>query len=109
MNPTDRDVCGGPVPGRRLTAVLAALLVSGAVVLAQAPAPPPKQTVLDVIAQGNHNVPTQRIMSIIKTRPGLEYSKDTVEDDIRNLYKTGSFANIRPVVQPTENGVIVYF
>lgn len=109
MNRTDRDACGGAVRVRRVAVVLAALLLTGAAVLAQAPAPPAKQIVVDVIAQGNHNVPTQKIMSIIKTRPGLEYSKDTIAEDVKNLYKTGSFADIRPVVQPAEQGVTVYF
>ena len=46
MNPTDRDVSGAPVPARRLSAVLAALLLTGAVVFAQVPAPPAKQPIV---------------------------------------------------------------
>jgi outer membrane protein assembly factor BamA len=75
-------------------------------------AQPPQGKVLvaDVIPQGNRLVPTQRIMSLLKTRPGSEYSQQVVQDDVSRLYETRQFANVRVVSQPaTEGKVVVYF
>src|SRR5262249_50799331 len=81
---------------RRPAGVITGLLLFGAVCLAQAPtAPPAKLMVADVLPDGNRSVPTQKIMSIIKTRPGSEFSQETVNDDVRELYKTRLFANVR--------------
>jgi outer membrane protein insertion porin family len=91
----------------RRTAV-ALLLLCGAVVYAQAPTG--KVTVDDVIPQGNHNVPPQRIVNTIKTRPGLEFSQDVLDEDVRRLYETKLFANVRTYIQRTpDNKVKVYF
>src|SRR5208283_1592799 len=73
----------------RLLAVLAGLLVGGAACLAQNAV---KVTVADVIPEGNYHVPSQRIMSLIKTRPGDEYNQATIDDDLRRLYETHLFA-----------------
>jgi outer membrane protein assembly factor BamA len=69
-----------------------------------------KTIVADVIPQGNHNVPTQKIMSLIKTRPGSPLDRDTVAADVQRLFETHSFANVRVVEKPTDDGrVITYF
>lgn len=117
MNATDR-VIGGSSPVRRRTlrqprglarwaCVLLLLAGGGAACFAQAT--PGKEVVADVIPQGNRNVPTQKIMSVIKTRPGSNYNKDTVEEDVKALYKLGAFANVRTAEQRTPQGVVVYF
>jgi outer membrane protein insertion porin family len=94
---------------RRTAAVLVGMLLSGVVALAQT-AVPPKITVDDVIPQGNRLVPSQKIMSLLKTRPGSEYNQETVAEDVRKLYETKLFANVRSNVQRTgENKVKVYF
>ncbi len=64
MKATDRF----PGTARRLIAVLLALLIGGGPVLAQPPGS--KVIVADVIPVGNHQMPTQRITAILKTRPG---------------------------------------
>src|SRR5205807_2120347 len=71
---------------RRAGIALAGLLLCSPVVLAQDP--PAKVLVDDVIPQGNHQVPPQKIISLIKTRPGLEYKQETVDEDVRKLYET---------------------
>jgi outer membrane protein insertion porin family len=91
----------------RTTAVLVGMLC-GTIALAQ-PAPP-KIIVEDVIPQGNRQISSQKIISLIKTRPGSEYSDETVAEDVRKLYETKLFANIRPIKVPTgENKVKIYF
>jgi outer membrane protein assembly complex protein YaeT len=96
---------------RRPAGVITGLLLFGAVCLAQTPtAPPAKLMVADVLPDGNRSVPTQKIMSIIKTRPGSEFSQETVNDDVRELYKTRLFANVRADIRRTPDGrVTVYF
>ena len=94
---------------RRTTLALAGLLVSAAVSLAQTE-PPGKVMIDDVIPQGNHLVPTQKIISLIRTRPGTEYKQSTIDEDVRRLYETKLFANIQVYKQPTpDNKVKVYF
>jgi outer membrane protein assembly complex protein YaeT len=91
----------------RTTALLVGMLC-GMVAHAQTAAP--KIIVDDVVPQGNRLIPSQKIISLIKTRPGGEYLQETVAEDVRKLYDTKLFANIRPIVERTgENKVKVYF
>jgi outer membrane protein assembly complex protein YaeT len=95
-----------PHPWRTLA--LVCWLASGALAAAQQPGN--KVLIDDVIPQGNHVVPTQRIMSLIKTKPGNEYQQDALDEDVRKLYESKLFANIRVQVQPLPNNhVKVYF
>jgi outer membrane protein assembly factor BamA len=86
---------------------LAGLLVGAPGVPAQEQAA--KVLVDDVIPQGNHQVPTQKIISLIKTRPGLEYKQETVDEDVRKLYETKLFANIQVLKQPMPDGKVKVF
>src|SRR5437870_3127476 len=61
---------------RRITAVLVGMLLCGVVSLAQTV--PPKIIVEDVVPQGNRTVPSQKIIGLIKTRPGNEYLQETI-------------------------------
>ena len=71
------------------SAVVLGLLTVCAVALAQAPAA--KRIVADVIPQGNHRVPSEKITGLLKTRPGDEFNQSVVEDDVRRLVETGWF------------------
>jgi outer membrane protein insertion porin family len=96
----------------RTAGVAASLLLLGTacVCLAQAPAAPGKFLVNDVIPQGNRLVPTQRIMSLIHTRPGSEYSQETLNEDVRRLYETKQFGNVLVDLKYTPDGKVnVYF
>jgi outer membrane protein insertion porin family len=93
---------------RRTTLVLGGMLLCSVVALGQTV--PPKVIVEDVVPQGNRLVPSQRIISLIRTRPGGEYSEETVAEDVRKLTETRLFANVRVFKQTTgENKVKVYF
>jgi outer membrane protein insertion porin family len=85
-------------------------LCLGACALGALAQPPPnKPLIADVIAQGNHNVPTAKIMSMIKTRPGIPFDRDQIAQDVQKLYETHSFANVRVVEQPTADGRMIVF
>ena len=56
---------------------------------------------------GPETVSRERILANLRTRVGSPYSETTVEDDIRNLYKTGAVQNVRMYGEPQANGVRV--
>jgi outer membrane protein assembly complex protein YaeT len=88
--------------------VILGLLVGGAVSLAQTS--PKGPIVADVIPQGLYHIPTQKVMSVIKTRPGTEYQEDVVKEDVRQLYDSHSFANILVELKTLpDKKVVVYF
>jgi outer membrane protein assembly factor BamA len=96
----------------RTTAVLVWILLSGAIGIAQTapPAAHPKIIVEDVVLQGNRVVPSQKIMSLIKTRAGGVYRQKTVSEDVRKLRETKLFANVRAQkIDTGENKVKIYF
>ncbi len=108
MKPRDRGQSGSFSHfGARSSAVVV-LLLSAAFSLAQAPSP--GTLIADVIPQGLRLVPTPKIMNLIHTRPGNEYSEETVREDVRRLYETHSFSDIRVEVNPLpDKRVVVYF
>ncbi|HKB38441.1 MAG TPA: outer membrane protein assembly factor BamA, partial [Gemmataceae bacterium] len=64
----------------------------------------------DVIPQGNRSVPPQKILGLIRTKPGTEFNPDTVAEDVRKLYETKLFGNIQVKTDYTSDGKInVYF
>src|SRR6266581_9614490 len=62
---------------------------------------------IDVQYPGPATVSKERILAQIRTAVGQPYSDQTVEDDIRNLYKTGVIQNVRIFAQPEGDGVKV--
>src|SRR4051812_9143652 len=74
--------------------VLAGLLLASVLAFGQAAQPSSAPLVSDVIIQGNRLVSTESIKNQMKTRPGKEFSAETVQDDVRALYKSGQFGNV---------------
>jgi hypothetical protein len=68
---------------------------------AETSAPP---RISKVVITGNHSVPTERIASILKTRAGSEYDQETLNDDIRAVYKTRLFTSVRAETLSTCDG-----
>src|SRR3984893_2008174 len=62
---------------------------------------------IDVQYSGPATVAKERILAQMRAAVGQPYSDQTVEDDIRNLYKTGSIQNVRIFAQPEGDGVKV--
>ncbi len=54
-----------------------------------------KETVADVIVVGNRNIPTEKIMRYIKTRPGAEYLQGTLQADVSRLAETRMFRTVQ--------------
>lgn len=62
---------------------------------------------IDVQYSGPATVSKEAILAQMRTAVGQPYSDQTVEDDIRNLYKTGVVQNVRIFAQPEADGVKV--
>src|SRR5262249_32625678 len=113
MRATDRL----SLPVRRSALALMGLFVCTAWCLAQTQTPGAdaprlaggKIPVEDVIPKGTRFVPPQKIIGLIKPRPGTEYSPEIVQEDVRRLWETRLFANIRVQTQQTGNNKIKVF
>lgn len=76
----------------------------------QAPAAPTKTVVADVIIQGNQLISADRIKASLRTQPGMEYNRDVVQADVRDMMATKQFRNVEAREAFDVNGnVVVYF
>ena len=73
----------------------------------QAPQGPPIVRSIDVEYTGPATVSKERIIAQLRTAIGQPYSDAIVEQDIRQLYSTGSVRNVRIFAQPAGEGVKV--
>src|SRR5438132_3955525 len=62
---------------------------------------------VDVQYSGPATASKEAILAHMRTAIGQPYSDSVVEEDIRNLYKTGVIQNVRIFAQPQEDGVKV--
>ncbi len=70
---------------------------------------PTGQTVVDVRVVGNESIPTKRIASQIKSRPGRVFESAVVRDDIRALNRTRWFIHVESEYLQAPDGVVVVF
>jgi outer membrane protein insertion porin family len=73
--------------------------------------PPPQNLPIvrsiDVQYSGPATVSKERILAQMRTAVGQPYSDQVVDDDIKNLYKTGAILNVRIFAEPEGEGVKV--
>ena len=62
---------------------------------------------IDVQYAGASTVSKEKLLANMRTRVGRPYSEQAVEEDIRNLYKTGNISNVRIFGEPLTDGVKV--
>ncbi len=62
-----------------------------------------KVTRIDV--HGNQVISTSTVLNNMKTRPGLELNQQMVNEDVKRLYGTGFFQDLRIDVEETTEGV----
>ena len=70
---------------------------------------PTGKTVVDVRVVGNESIPTKRIASQIKSRPGRTFESAVVRDDIRALNRTRWFIHVEAEYLPAPDGVVLVF
>jgi outer membrane protein assembly complex protein YaeT len=101
MTGTDTTI----VKARTCSRVLAGLvLLAFAGLPAAAQTPSGHEVVADVVVIGNKNVATERVMREVRTRAGMDYSAQSVQDDINRLAKTHLFKHLGVRTQPTTDG-----
>jgi outer membrane protein assembly complex protein YaeT len=93
-------------PALARAGVLAALLLGVPTALAQGPAGPPRLMINDVIPEGNHLVTTQRITSLLRTRPGTELSADAVKQDVADLMAIKQIGNVSVTQEDLPGGKV---
>ncbi|MBI5415348.1 MAG: outer membrane protein assembly factor BamA, partial [Candidatus Omnitrophica bacterium] len=71
------------------------------------PASPTVVKSIDV--KGNKTISVSAILAKIKTRVGQEYIQSVLSDDLKRLYNTGYFSDVRVDRQPQDGGVKVIF
>ena len=74
---------------------------------AQQPVAAPIVRSIEVQYAGASTVSKEKILANMRTRVGKPYSEQAVEEDIRNLYKTGNISNVRIFGEPQTDGVKV--
>ncbi|PYK46012.1 MAG: outer membrane protein assembly factor BamA [Verrucomicrobia bacterium] len=92
----------------------AAFLGAAIAFIARAQSPPdaahqgaPIVRSIDVQYSGPATISRARVLAQMRTKVGLPYSDTVAEDDIRGLYNTGQFQNVRIYGQPEGDGVKV--
>ena len=92
----------------RLCAAVTCLLLLATGGRAQDPST--KIIIDDVLPTGNVLVPTQRIMNMIKCKPGAEFKPEILDEDIRNLVATRLFLDVYAEKQDVPgNRIRIYF
>ena len=75
-----------------------------------APAAPPAPTVVSVSVTGNAHIPTDRILSVVKTKVGDPFDPAVVQQDLRSIADLGFFADqAPPIIKQRPDGVAVTF
>jgi outer membrane protein assembly factor BamA len=90
-----------------LVALVAMLAPATVVVDAQTPNAP---KVVAVSVTGNVHVPTDRILSVVKTKVGEPFDERTVQEDLANIFALGYFTDqVPPVIQQRPDGIAITF
>jgi outer membrane protein assembly factor BamA len=94
--------------GLRVLLGLSCLLV---VATARAEERDNKKTIIDdVIPSGNLRIPSQRILSMLKSKPGTEFKPEVLDEDIRTLLTNKQFLDVQVQKQEVAvNKVCLYF
>jgi len=66
--------------------------------------------VVSVSVSGNSHVPTDQILGVVKTKAGQPFDPRTVQDDLRNIFDLGCFADqVPPLIRQRPGGVSVTY
>jgi len=88
---------------KKILSLLPVLLLNLALVSAE------PVRVKNVTFQGNNFISTEKLLLLIKSRSGADYSEEILREDVKRLTETGYFAEVAYHVQPVADGVDVVF
>ncbi|MBI4397963.1 MAG: outer membrane protein assembly factor, partial [Candidatus Omnitrophica bacterium] len=57
--------------------------------------------------RGNRVVSTHAIMTKVKTKPGSPILQEVINEDVKRLYATGFFQDVRIDVEPEADGLLI--
>ena len=73
---------------------------------AAAPAPP----IVSVDVSGNVHVPADRILAVVRARPGQPYDPAVVQADLQSIFALGYFADqVPPLIRQRPNGIAITY
>lgn len=103
-NSTEETSVKAPAPGAPVSSPAAASTMSVPAADAPQSAPKVEKTVAAVEVRGNRIVSTNTILSKVQTKQGLALKQQTVNEDIKRLYSTGFFEDVRLEVEELPEG-----
>ena len=96
-----------PRAARRHCVVLVAILSLGLPLAALAQTAP---VVVSVDVSGNAHVPTDRILSVVKMKPGMPFNEQTVREDVQSIFDLGYFADqVPPLIRQRPDGIAITY
>jgi len=63
--------------------------------------------VISIKAEGNELVSSERIFSLLQTKVGESFSEITINEDVKRLYKSGYFSDVKVVEQEEKEGIVI--
>jgi outer membrane protein assembly factor BamA len=95
---------------RRAPRIVLAVLAFLGLVMPAAISAPAAPTVVSVSVTGNAHIPTDRILSVVKTKVGDPFDPAAVQQDLRAIADLGFFADqAPPIIKQRPDGVAVTF
>ncbi|MCK4245181.1 MAG: outer membrane protein assembly factor BamA, partial [Candidatus Omnitrophica bacterium] len=64
-----------------------------------------EKVISSIKVEGNELVSSERILSLLRTKVGKPFSKTTLEEDIRRLYQSGYFSDIKVIEEEEKEGI----
>lgn len=83
---------------------ITALVLPSVAVAASAP------RIVSVDVSGNVHVPADRILAVVKARPGDPYNPNVVADDLKSIFALGYFADqVPPLIRQRPDGIAITY
>jgi outer membrane protein assembly factor BamA len=101
-----------PASARHAVQVVQAQPSSAPVAPAPVAQPPAANAplVVSVDVSGNAHVPTDKILSVVRTRPGQPFDERLVREDLQNIFDLGFFSDqVPPLIRQRPDGVAVTY
>jgi outer membrane protein assembly factor BamA len=66
--------------------------------------------VVSVDVSGNAHVPTDKILSVVRTRPGQPFDESIVREDLQNIFDLGYFSDqVPPLIRQRPDGIAITY
>src|SRR6185369_9005930 len=98
-------IFGGSVPSFKniISVMLSALIGFSTLAFAEG------DKVVEVRVQGNRRIESAAILNVIKTHAGDTLLSDSIDADIRAIYKLGHFQDIQALKEDSDKGIVLVY